>query len=188
MKYFVISQPKAGTHLCAHLLHNLGIDFKGRQLSETNQYDYSEKNLDVGRANPGKVKIRKPFSKSVNDIEENEVAIGHIQYTSTIDNQLKDFKKVLILRDLKTTLESWKRWEKASGRRSNPGKHASKSFRSNIEKWKDKDDVFTLNFYDIKHKNVAKIDELQTFLFGEIKHDSLKAINDALNKKTLTKV
>lgn len=188
MKYFIISQPKAGTHLCGNLLREFELDFNGRQLSNIAMYDYGGKNMEKGRKDPTSVKKKMKFAQGITKIKENEVALGHIEHTAEKEKQLKDFKKVLMLRDLDTTLESWKRWGKASGRNSDPGKHTSKEFRKNIEKWKDIPGVFTMNFYDIKNKNVEKVDQLQKFLFGKIKFDSSQAIENALAKPSTTKV
>lgn len=188
MKYFVISQPKAGTHLCGNLLREFGLDFNGRQLSNIAMYDYSGKNMEKGRKDPTSVKKKMKFKQGINLIKENEVAIGHIEHSAEKEKLLKDFKKVLMLRDLESTLESWNRWASASGRKSDPGKHATQEFRNSIQRWESVPNVFTMNFYDIKDINVEKIDELQIYLFDEVKFDSVDCAKRAIEKPSTTKV
>lgn len=52
----------------------------------------------------------------------------------------------------------------------------------------EKENIFVLDFYDLKNKNIEKIDKLQFYLFNKIIVNSNNAIINALKKESLTKV
>lgn len=187
MKCFVISQPKAGTYLATNLLKELGFNFEGLHYSTKSYQQYDLSNLENARTDRKKYTVKKHFSESINLVKENSVGVGHLTYEAETEEILKDFKKILLLRDLKTTTESWAEWAKVTHKSSN-SKMINKNFRFNIEKWRQKENVFVLDFFDMKNKKVDKIDQLQLFLFNNIKFNSYTAITQALEKDSLTKI
>lgn len=187
MKCFVISQPKAGTYLAANLLTELGFNFEGLHYSTKSYQQYDLSNLENSRINRKKYTVKQHFSESINLIKENSIGVGHLTYDEETAEILKDFKKILLLRDLKTTTESWTEWAKVTSKSSN-SKMIDENFRFNIEKWRQKENVFVLDFFDMKNKKVDKIDQLQIFLFNDIKFNSSVAITQALKKDSLTKI
>lgn len=51
----------------------------------------------------------------------------------------------------------------------------------------DEEDVFVLPFKKMLYKNKECLDELQVYLFGEVRVDSVAAMTTALEKDSLTK-
>lgn len=187
MKYFVISQPKAGTYLAANLLTEFGISFEGLHFSLKSYQQYDLKKLEEARINRKKYTYIKHISESIKLIGDNCLGVGHLEYSQELEDLLKGFKKILLVRDITTTKESWKHWATIT-KKSSQSKLIEDTFRKNISKWQNREDVFTLNFYDMKNSNLIKINELQHFLFQDTKFNSKKAILNALSKDSLTKV
>lgn len=187
MKYFIISQPKSGTYLAANLLVEFGIGFDGLHYSKKTYQKYDLTNLAAARLFRRKYTYKQPIAESIKLIKENYLGVGHLEYDCNLDNLLKDFKKILLLRDIKSSEESWKNWASLVNK-SHKTKLLDVRFRSNIQKWNQSQNIFVLQFYDIKNKNLAKIDDLQTFLFGKKIIESSLAIDRALNKDSLTKI
>lgn len=187
MKYFIISQPKAGTYLATNLLKEFGIDFQGYHFSLKSYQHYNLKNLNDSRINRKKYTVKKNIFQSIDYINDNCVGVGHLEFNLSIADLLKDYKKILLLRDLETSSDSWKAWAKITSKSAN-SKMIDINFRNKIEEWKLQKDVFTLNFYDMKNSNIEILNNLQIYLFGELRFDSKTAIQSALTKDSLTKV
>jgi hypothetical protein len=107
MKYFIISQPKAGTYLAANILENMGI------ISSKLHFD------------PGLVrkfetlKEFEEYSMTFNQalkkkLKDGEFAVGHMHYNANI-SALKGIKKILITRDRKEIRKSARRYFKETG-------------------------------------------------------------------------
>jgi len=187
MQTIVISQPKAGTYLCANLLQQLNLHFTGMHVRGNNYTQLDLEDLNYSRKNLKELKVRTPLSESVNLISENSFAVSHLEYSTKSEQILSGFKKILLLRDLKTCKASWDAWARIAGK-SKESKNLDPNFRNIIEKWKAVEDVFVMDFYDMKSKNIQKINELQMYLFQEVKFDAKKAISTALKTDSLTKV
>lgn len=187
MKYFVISQPKAGTYLAANLLSEMGIKFEGLHFSLNSYQHYNLSDINESRKNRKKYTKKGHISETINLVKEGTVGVGHIECNHSTEEYLKNFKKILLVRDLESTIESWKDWAKITHKSVN-SKLLDKTFRKNIAAWKEKSGIFVLDFYDMKNKNLKKIDELQIFLFSKIKYDSDNAISSALKKDSITKI
>lgn len=187
MKYFIISQPKAGTYLAANLLTEFGITFDGLHFSKRSYQHYNLNNLVDSRINRKKYTFKKPIAESILHVKDNCLGVGHLEYSKDLEILIADFKKILLIRDLKSTEDSWKAWASIT-RKGNKSKLLDDGFRRNIEQWRLCQDVFVLDFYDMKNQNITKINELQLHLFGAIIKDSKSAISSALKKESLTKL
>lgn len=187
MKYFIISQPKAGTYLAANLLKEFGINFEGLHFSLKSYQHYNLKKINESRVNRKKYTHKQHINESIKLISDNSAGVGHLEYSTELEILLQGFKKILLVRDIGSTKESWKHWASIT-KKSSQSRLIEDTFRKNIASWENRKDVFTLNFYDMKNVNLNKIDELQIFLFQEIKVESKKAILNALSKDSLTKV
>jgi hypothetical protein len=178
MKYFIISQPKAGTYLMSNILENMGIipsklHFDPKLIRKFNSLEDYE---------TLKISIKNAFKE---EIKDNEFAVGHIPYTLENEESLRGIKKVLITRSEKEIRESAKRYLQEHG--INVEEIIKKSNLEKINNWNDKEEVFSIRFEDVVGKNIEKLNELQMFLFNEIRFDSLEVINKALAKDSLTK-
>lgn len=186
MKYFIISQPKAGTYLCSNLLVELGLQQTGMHCKGTGKFQ--KYNLQDPNA-VNKVKeythFANNFQEVVDSIPENAFAVGHISPTNRRIKSLECFKKILVIRPYEDYKDSAERFSIDYNR--NLGQKNKKEQYKIINEWKNQKDVFTINFYDMINKNLNKINELQYFLFGKIVTDSNQAINNALKKDSLTK-
>jgi len=187
MKYFIISQPKAGTYLCANLLQEFNIGFEGLHFTLNKYQRYDLNNLEDCRKNRSKYSIKSPIQKSINQIKENCVGVGHLGYSYETETLLKNFKKILLVRDQVSCTRSWLKWTKITGKSAN-SELITKGKRSSIENWKEKENVFVLNFYDMINLNLDRLDDLQNFLFDGVLYNSRLSINRALRKDSLTKV
>jgi len=185
MKYFIISQPKAGTYFCANLLLTMNLSFKGLHYKENlvNKYDLS----DIKNKKPTK-KIKEPIPQSLRFIKEKSFGVGHLAANEELAQHLHNYKKILILRPQEEVIQSWERWSKISGRRAYRDDVHTTEKRQLIENWKYEDNVFVLNFSDMKNENIEQLDKLQIFLFNKKKYDSLQCIQKAKSMKSLTKV
>ena len=187
MKCFIISQPKAGTYLCANLLSEFGLGFDGYHISPQHYQKHDIDNLDQARKNRRNTKTKSSLAESLHLIKENYFGVGHLEHTDTTEELLTNFKKILLLRDLETSKQSWHRWAKAQGK-SLTTYNLNKKHRQGIANWQNKSSVYTLDFFDLKNRNKEKIEHLQLFLFGKVMYDSFKCIDNALNRNSFTKV
>jgi len=178
MKYFIISQPKAGTYLLSNILENMGIipsklHFDPKLIRKFNSLEDYE---------TLKISIKNALKE---EIKDNEFAVGHIPYSKQYEKELAKIKKILITRNTSKIRDSAKRYLKEKG--IDVGEIISVKNLNNIKQWKNNKDVFHVTFEEILKKDKRKIDKLQMFLFNEIKFDSLEVINKALAKDSLTK-
>lgn len=182
MKYIVVSQPKSGTYLTANLLQNLGLQFTCMHINPTSYEQYDLDNLENSRRNPRNYTVRKSSEESTKLIGHNQFAVSHLDAISKHVKILKGFKKIVVYRDnLKESQQSWDRWLKESGR------SGKLHIDHRIREWMQYDNTFEIRFEDMIGKNVSKIDDLQKFIHGEIIHDSLECIEQALQQDSLTK-
>ena len=186
MKVAIISQPKAGTYLCGNLLQCLGLEFAmihAREQNYTKVHKKKEYQLKYLR----KQKIRSPLHKTIELVNENQYFVSHLECNDYTQTVLRPFKKILLLRDLESCVESWKKWANVVNK-SSETKMLDLDFRNNIKKWQKQEGVFTMSFYDMKNKNHKVINRLQHFLFDSVTVDSSLAIQNALETDSLTKV
>lgn len=184
MKILVISQPKSGTYLCANILQNLGYEFTYMHIA-TRSYDkYDPNNLKQGRAHPAHFRHNSTMKESAELIQDNQFAVGHIDYSDNAAEIFKDFKKIVLYRNPREAAESWNRWKKESGRSMKEKKSVP---NAKILDWQNKENTMTLNFDDMVNKNTQKIDALQFFLFEELKYNSTAVIEKSLAQDSLTK-
>ena len=187
MKYFIISMPKSGTYLLSNLLEKFGIEQSYLHIGLTKYQKYDPKNLYDGRLNPLNYTHELDIKESLKLIKENQVAVGHIPYNDTTNELLKDFKKIIITRKIDDINESAKRWQKIS-RRGNSERTNVKLRKINaVLEWKNKENIFHIEFDDIINLNEKKIDDLQIYLLGNIRFDSILSTKTSLSEKTLTK-
>ena len=186
MKYFIISQPKAGTYLGANLLKEFNINFPGLHFDLHKYQKYNLNNLEKSRLQRKRYTHKSPLRESILLLNDGEVGVGHLEYSEETETLLKDFKKVLLVRNINDSTKSWESWARRV-KKSPESKNITPEFRNNIELWRGRQDVFALDFNDMKNKNLKKIDMLQDFLFGSVAFNSNRAITKALNTESLTK-
>ena len=183
MRAFIISQPKSGTYLCSNLLVEWGLDQTALHLTPGGWYYKYDLDDPSSMANFIKYlhKEGESFKHNLNLIPENGFAVGHIAYQPIIEQALESFKLIVLTRPRGEVLQSIERFKDEFNREIQIGDR----LRRGIGKWKNK--AFHLTFDDMINKNIEKLDELQIYLFGEIKFDSEKSVENALNKKSITK-
>lgn len=156
--------PKSGSHLLMNLMNNF----------EIKKDDKIEFNA-----------IYKKSDKLPVNIDDGKFAICHLIHSNEFEQQLKNFKKILLIRNLKEIKESNQRRVLES---KNPMFHLVYTPKLlEIKKWEDVQDVFVLSFDDLINKNLEKIDLLQLHLFGKLCFNSDRAISDALKQDSDTK-
>ena len=182
MKYFIISQPKAGTYLCANLLKTFNIGFEGHHFDRV---DYKINDLKTGKT-ISQTTQHINLSKEV--IKDNYLGVGHLLYKTDSVIALKKFKKILLIRPSKEVKESWERFSNKTGRSKTNALVHNESNRQSIADWSHQKDVFVLQFKDMIEKNIKKIDDLQIHLFNKIIYNSTISINQALKMDSITKI
>ena len=186
LRCIIISQPKAGTYLCANLLQEMGLCFDGYHISKNKYEKYNLADLAGSRFDLKKYTHKSDLKKSLSLIKNNCIGVSHLQCTSINKDLLKNFKIILLLRDYKDCLDSWEKWSKY--RYGKKLSYISFDSFQNISKWENEDNVFTIRFESMVNKHISKIDELQLFLFNQIIYDSSLCIDKALSKDSLTKM
>lgn len=186
MKVMVISQPKAGTYLCSNLLVEMQIPTCGYHYKSNlvNKYDLNDiENIREGLKSE---KIRSPLTETIKMLPDNYHAVSHLDYNQINVNALKDFKIILLTRDYAERVKSWQSWTKAKG---NTKGASNINYKKQEQKkdWIKEPNVFHLQFDDMIHKNKEKLDQLQEFLFNEVKFSSVDCMSNALQKNSLTK-
>jgi hypothetical protein len=181
VKYFIISQPKSGTYLLSNILIELGIIPTHLHISNERYEDYSNKGNDAVK-NPKKYSKNIPIEESLTLIEDKSFAVGHLPYSENAEILLKDFKKILITRDINDIEKSWQRFNKDYQRKNG----FNKELLNDIELWK-KSNIFHITFEELITKDIKKLDSLQLFLFNKINVNSANALDNALNSPSLTK-
>lgn len=186
MKVMIISQPKAGTYLCSNLLVEMKIPTCGYHYKENllNKYDLDD--IENIREGLKREKIRLPLTKTINLLPDNYHAVSHLDYNKLNVNLLKDFKIILLTRDYKERVESWNTWTKLKGDNKGSG-NINYELQENKKKWIKESNVFHLLFNDMINKNEEQLNQLQQFLFNEIKFSSINCMSNALQKDSLTK-
>ena len=186
MKVLVISQPKSGTYLCANLLQQLGLNFTGLHISKDHYQKYDLNNLEDCKTNGRKYTTKLNVEESIKIVKENQFAVSHLRHSKKHVDITSDFKKIILTRNYDEVIESWERWATETNRNFN-SRHIDKSVQKNILNWLNESNIFHLTFNNIYNKNILVIDNLQNFLFGEVKVDSLNALTTALDQPSLTK-
>lgn len=180
MKYLINSQPKAGTFLCAALFEQFGIPFTRNLIQEKgiDQYfsDYDPNN---------RIKKEIPPSESLQELQHGKVTVAHLEHNRELADSLVSVKKVILTRDFKERKHSLIRWKAFARPTLNVYSMLNKAER--IVPWKNEKNVFLMTFDDMIEENVEKINQLQLFLFNDIKFDSLKSIQNAKKSQTITK-
>lgn len=186
MKYFIISLPKSGTYLLSNLLTEFKIKQTFLHLGLSKYQQYDKNNLIDGQKNPLKYTHNLGIDKSINLIKENEFAVGHLPCTENIIKILRNFKKILLVRDIESINQSAKRWAEFSGRGNKTTTNVKHKKINSILQWTNQD-VIVINFDEIIKRDTKAIDNLQLHLFGQIVFDSEKALKNALASNSLTK-
>lgn len=181
MKYALLTQNKAGTHLCSELLQELGLERSFIHIASPRTYIHYDKNNIFAARGHGYKKFARN-SASIPDtlklVPEESFFHSHMN-PQQAKGAFNPFKKVVLTRDEIGRKESLIRWQQETGRTA--------GLRKGLKNWLKFENSFHLEFKDMIEKNIEKIDALQIFLFGEIRVNSLQALENALNKKTITK-
>lgn len=193
MKYFVISQPKAGTYLCSNLLREFKLEATGIHCNGSKNYKIyrpddpllhryiDSNNFDLLKTVSYK---KNTFLEVLDEIGENEFAVGHVKHTELSKQDLINFKKIIVTRNYQDYADSKKRYYETYNAKVFSGTF---ELYSNILLWVRENNTFKLTFYDMINCNIKKIDELQLFLFDKKSYDSKECIQNALQKPSLTK-
>jgi len=182
MRALIISQPKAGTYLCANLLQEFGLKFKGIHLSEYQQQQYDLSNIYNSLINKDEYTATEHISTTVRRISDNHFAVTHLNYTDEFHSLFLPFKKIIITRSKDEILQSWERFRSVRN-----GKGEIDITSLNQYHWLDYPNTFHLTFNNMINKEIPIIDNLQQFLFGNILHNSRTCIRTALSTSSLTK-
>jgi len=185
-KILVVSQPKAGTYLCGNILEELGFHHTYIHISESKHEKYDPNNMEANRKTPQKFTQKSQPQKSINLIGDGAFGMTHIQRNKQIDNTVKGFKIIFLERPFEDAKKSWDRFVKQSKRPSSNPKMNKKYF-DRLQSWKKLPNVFTLTFDQMISDDITAINELQRWLWGEVKHNSKKVLANAKSKDSLTK-
>ena len=192
MKIFVISQPKAGTYLCANILNELGFVFCGMHMGERKFEVYpdpSSKHYARAMKNPAypiNFEYRVPLKKSIRSVLPGQYAVGHLVYNKENQSILKKIKKIVLTRPIDEILVSVQKWDKHTQRKVS-NLETMKDRCAKIEPWMQDPEVFHMTFDQMKI-DAGRINQLQKFLGIKKKHDSAEVIKQALSKPSMTKI
>ena len=189
MKVFVLSQPKAGTYLCANILQELGFKFNQLHFSEKKYERYPDPNGKY-RAKlqyPHNLQTRMPLEESLELLKDNDVGVGHLGFTQKNEALLSDFKKIVLTRPKGEILESLQRWTEFSRRPPANIEHTLARCEA-VTKWIERPGIFHMTFDDMRNVNVEKINQLQDFLKIKPKLDSKEVCRKAKSKPSITKI
>lgn len=185
-KYFIISQPKAGTYLCSNFLINLNLIATGMHIKNRKARIYDPKDnpkfqtkKEMRQYMSERTITKKTFDEFIEMIPENGFAVGHTPYDKKYISGLEFCKKILLLRPYEEHKESLSRFYGNSS--------ITQQTYNNIELWKHEANTFVMTFDDMINCNVQVLDNLQKFLFGNIKFDSKIEMKKALDAPSLTK-
>lgn len=171
--------PKAGTYLAANLLQCFEMDFTHIHIDQGMFRIFRNNDLKNFKQYGGNVQ------RAVSGLKNNQFAVGHIPHIGDNIKALKDFKKILIVRDKNEIVASATRYQKEKG--PNVFSIINDNNLNRIGSWSQEKDVFVIDFKDIMNNNVEKIDDMQLYLFSETKFDSLESIQKAKEMNSLTK-
>lgn len=187
MRAFIISKPKSGTYLCANLLKEFGLLHLGLHFTpNSGYYKYDLNRSDAMHQDVFKSYFKRgtTFVKNINIIPDNGLGVGHIPFKESLVKPLSKFKLIYLHRDDKGISESYARMRNDYKREGFLNKR-NKRKNNSIAMWEPH--CFSMSFDDLVYKNTIKIDELQKYLFNEIKINSGDAINRALSSPSITK-
>ena len=190
IKCFIISQPKAGTYLCANILKELGFHFHNNHFSEKHFAIYppvGSPGLAEKLENPHRARVRYPLQQSLPRIKSGQVGVGHLVYKHDTEKRLRKFYKIVLTRDKKDILASMERWTKFS-KRPPANLNAVLDTADRILPWIKRQGVFHMTFNDMKNMNLDKINKLQSFLRIYHSLGSETLIKRALAEPSITKV
>ena len=190
IKCFIISQPKAGTYLCANILKELGFHFHNNHFSEKHFAIYppvGSPELAVKLQHPHRARVRHVLQQSLPRIKSGQVGVGHLIYKHDTEKRLRKFYKIVLTRDKKDILASMERWTKFS-KRPPANLNAVLDTADRILPWISRQGVFHMTFNDMKNMNLDKIDKLQSFLGIYHTLGSEMLIKRALAMPSITKV
>ena len=190
MRVMIISQPKAGTYLCANILKELGLKFTGIHIGEHKYERYPEPNHPRYKEvlkNPKLAETKCPMEESVKLVRDGHFGVGHFLYNEEAESILQPFLKILLTRPDVEIFESILRWNEYSGRKRINRYKTLGRLRS-IEGWLDRPDVFHMTFADMKNINESKLEEMLTFLKIEKQFDLMSVCKIAMAKPSKTKI
>ena len=190
IKCFIISQPKAGTYLCANILKELGFHFHNNHFSEKHFAIYppvGSPELAVKLQHPHRARVRHVLQQSLPRIKSGQVGVGHLIYKHDTEKRLRKFYKIVLTRDKKDILASMERWTKFS-KRPPANLNAVLDTADRILPWILRQGVFHMTFNDMKNMNLDKINKLQSFLRIYHSLGSETLIKRALAEPSITKV
>jgi hypothetical protein len=125
-------------------------------------------------------------SKIIKEIKEDSFLTGHIWCTQQYKDYLKDFKKIVLIRNIDEIIYSAKTFNKEKNKNMLIAEsHINKILE--IEDWKYEPDSFLINFNILVTKDYELIDKLQIFLFSKIMYNSKNILDKSLMQKTNTK-
>ena len=187
MRYFIISQPKAGTYLCANLLKEFGLPFSNIHISTGKYVIYNPE--EVAKGSKKGESINANFDESVKTCKDGHFTVGHISHDRKTVQTLKGWKKIVLVRDLEERQESFKRWQEEAHRKWSESAQAryTKQIPKYVMDWTKEPDIFLLDFKDMIEINTRRLDELQLYLFDDIKHESKQCMQRAIDADSLTK-
>ena len=190
IKCFIISQPKAGTYLCANILKELGFHFHNNHFSEKHFAIYppvGSSELAEKLQHPHRARVRHSLQRSLPRIKSGQVGVGHLIYKHATEKRLRKFYKIVLTRDKKDILASMERWTKFS-KRPPANLNAVLDTADRILPWIGRQGVFHMTFNDMKNMNLDKINKLQSFLRIYHSLGSETLIKRALAEPSITKV
>ncbi len=204
MRGIIISQPKAGTYLCAEYLKLMGLRATNWHLFKNAYTDYDGVPFDDARTKPKQLLVKKKISDSVAMIDEQHFAVSHLGFSGMTENLLRPFKKVILVRELRTALVSLMRWTKEHRRggygtwadQATPqnqmvkflqqrGTRQLQKFYSPVARWHGRPGTCTIRFEHLRQE----IGVLRLCEFVDCRSmDPAHILREGLGTETLTKM
>ena len=115
MKYLIVSQPKAGTYLCANLLQELGLQNSFLHIFPNRYIRRNESIWNSAGFNDAPV-VESDLKTGLATVPDNTFALTHVSPNHFNSKELaKDFKKILVTRDYNDILDSSERFKHLHG-------------------------------------------------------------------------
>lgn len=118
---FIVSIPKSGTYLTASIIEYLGMVNTNVHMFESGFSDYRYRSIPEMISQHERFKVHWPFSESVDIIQPGQFSVGHIPYNKETCSALKEFKLILMIREIRSVFISLMRWYSNEGRGEEQG-------------------------------------------------------------------
>lgn len=199
-RILVNTMPKAGTHLFSGIVETMGFHNTNIHIEEQRIQAYDQFALEDGLRKPRRFDVKIPVWESRKLIRFGELAFGHLEYSRENELYFRNYKIILVVRELRSAIISYARMMAHSGRGGYSGeiindgvcaflRVSGSNYLRKIEKinsWKNCEQTLLLKFEDLHKEPERVVSDISKHLDVDINQPK-KIYEKALTKETLTK-